>query len=199
MKLFAKKDKLYNVFSSIPQLECERLILRRMKPCDAADMFEYAKNPDVTRYLLWSPHESVEYTEQYLHYVQSKYRDGAFYDWAVILKSEHKMIGTCGFTSIDTENNCAEIGYVINPAYSGQGYAPEAACKVLDFGFFNLELNRIEAKYIVGNDASRRVMEKCGMKFEGVSRGSMKVKGEYRDIGRYAVLKNEFALYKLPM
>jgi RimJ/RimL family protein N-acetyltransferase len=82
---------------------------------------------------------------------------------------------------------------VINPAYRGNGYACEALERVLKFGFEVLELNRIEAKYIVGNDASRRVMEKCGMKFEGVARQSMLIKGKYRDIGKYAILKSEFA------
>lgn len=199
MRFFTKKDKLYNIFSSMPTLECDRLILRRMRRTDAADMFEYAKEEGVTEYLLWNPHESVEYTEQYLKYIQTKYRDGEFYDWAVVLKAENKMIGTCGFTSIDTDNNSAEVGYVISPAYRGHGYAAEAVKKVLDFGFFELELNRIEAKYIVGNDASLRVMEKCNMKFEGVSKSSMMIKGEYRDIGHCAILRSEYALSEMPV
>ena len=115
MKFFTKKDKIFNIFSDIPTLECDRLVLRRMKRTDAADMYEYAKEECVTEYLLWNPHESERYTEQYLKYIQGKYRDGEFYDWAVILKSENKMIGTCGFTSIDIDNNSAEVGYVISP------------------------------------------------------------------------------------
>lgn len=198
MRFFSKKDRLYNIFSSIPQLECDRLILRRMKRTDAADMYEYAKDDEVTRYLLWNPHENVEYTEQYLQYVQTKYREGSFYDWAIELKAEKKMIGTCGFTAIDTDNSRGEIGYVINPAYRGHGYASEAVSRILDFGFDNLELHRIEAKYIVGNEASRRVMEKCNMKFEGIAKESMLIKGEYRDIGCCAILKSEYAMFMLP-
>lgn len=192
VRFFTKKDKIFNVFSSIPTLECDRLILRRMKRTDAADMYEYAKEECVTEYLLWNPHDSVQYTEQYLKYVQGKYRDGEFYDWAVILKSENKMIGTCGFTSIDVDNNSAEVGYVISPHYRGQGYAAEALAKVIRFGFDELELNRLEAKYIVGNDASLRVMEKCNMSFEGVSKSSMMIKGKYRDIGHCAILRSEY-------
>lgn len=199
MKLFSKKDRLFSIFSSMPELECDRLILRRMKKSDAFDMFEYAKNEEVTRFLLWNPHENLAYTEQYLNYVQSQYRDGSFYDWAVVLKAENKMIGTCGFTKIDTENNCGEVGYVINPAYRGHAYAAEAVNRVIDFGFYNLDLHRIEAKYIIGNDASRRVMEKCNMKFEGVARGSMLIKGEYRDIGKYSILRNEYAMSSFPI
>jgi ribosomal-protein-alanine N-acetyltransferase len=102
------------------------------------------------------------------------------------------MIGTCGFTNIYPQHDSAEIGYVINPAYRGKGIAVEAAMRVIDFGFSELGLNRIEAKYIVGNDASRRVMEKLGMSFEGVMRSSMLVKDRYRDIGVFSILKNEF-------
>lgn len=191
VKLFSGKDRLYNIFSSIPELECPRLILRKMTRNDAADMFEYAKSEEVTRFLLWSPHESVEYTEEYLQYVQTQYRDGKLYDWAVVLKAENKMIGTCGFTHIDLDNSCGEIGYVINPAYRGHGYADEAVKRVIEFGFEKIDLNRIEARYIVGNEASRRVMEKCGMRFEGVARGSMMIKGSFRDIGCCALLRDD--------
>ncbi len=199
MGFFSKKNKLYNNFSSMPELECDRLILRKMRKSDACDMFEYARLDEVTRYLLWNPHDSIAYTEQYLGYVQSQYKEGTFYDWAVILKSENKMIGTCGFTRIDTDNNVGEVGYVINPIYRGLGLAAEAVKKVIDFGFENLELHRIEAKFIVGNEASLRVMEKSGMKFEGVARGSMLIKGEYRDIGKCAILKNEYAMSNYPI
>lgn len=192
MRFFAKKDRLYNIFSSIPQLECPRLILRRMKRTDAEDMYEYAQSEEVTRFLLWSPHESLAYTEQYLQYVQSQYKDGSFYDWAIVLKAENKMIGTCGFTKIDTDNAVGEIGYVINPAYTSHGYATEAVKRVLSFGFDELELYRIEARYIAGNEASRRVMERCGMHYEGMARGSMLIKGEHRDIGCCAILKSDF-------
>ena len=60
------------------------------------------------------------------------------------------------------------------------------------FGFSVLGLHRIEARYMVGNDASCRVMEKLGMHFEGVHREAMLVKGIYRDIGTYAILASEF-------
>ncbi len=190
MKIFGKRKR--DILYPMPVLDCDRLELRPMRVNDAEDMYEYAKLEEVTKYLLWSPHESLSYTESYLSYVQSRYRDGAFYDWAIVLKEEYKMIGTCGFTKIDRENNSGEIGYVINPAYSGKGYACEAVRRVLELAFNELNLNRIEAKYIIGNDASFRVMEKCNMKSEGTARESMKVKGEYKDIGTCAILKTEY-------
>ena len=124
--------------------------------------------------------------------LKNHYKMGMFYDFSVVLKSENKMIGTCGFTRFNLACDSAEIGYVINPDYRGKGIAAEAAKKVIEFGFANLGLNRIEARYMVGNDASRKVMEKLGMQFEGVARDAICVNGTYRDVGTCAILKKEF-------
>ncbi len=188
-------EDVYSIFSHIPTLSTERLTLRKMLVGDCYDMNEYARRADVTEYLTWSPHPNVDYTKEYLAYLSHHYTLGDFYDWALILKDENKMIGTCGFTRFSFPNDSAEVGYVINPEYRGQGFAPEALSEVIRFGFSVIGLNRIEAKYIVGNEASRRVMEKVGMRFEGVLRGGMKIKERYRDIGVCAVLAKEIAAF----
>ena len=186
-----KCETVYRVFSDIPMITTERLLLRRMMVGDCYDMYEYASNPNVTRFLTWSPHPDIEYTKEYLQYIANHYKLGDFYDWAIILRKENKMIGTCGFTRFHMNHDCAEIGYVINPAYRGQGIACEAVRSVMHFGFENLGLHRIEAKYIEGNEASRRVMEKVGMTFEGVRRGEMLIKGSYRNIGVCSILRDD--------
>ncbi len=81
---------------------------------------------------------------------------------------------------------------MLNPAYWRQGIALEALLEVMRFGFLSLGLHRIEARYIFGNDSSRRVMEKAGMTFEGISRESMYVKGRYVSVGTCSVLRDEF-------
>jgi ribosomal-protein-alanine N-acetyltransferase len=103
------------------------------------------------------------------------------------------MIGTCGFTRFDCAQDSAEVGYVINPAFRGRGLAPEALQAVLAYGFRTLRLHRIEARYMEGNDASRRVMEKCGMSFEGIRRESMLIKGRYVSVGVCSILQQEFS------
>ena len=106
------------------------------------------------------------------------------------------MIGTCGFTRIDEENSVVEIGYVINPEFWGMGLATEAAQKILDFAFNVLQANRVEAKFMFGNDASLAVMKKIGMKFEGYQRDALFVKGKFRTIGIASILKREYELNK---
>ena len=107
-------------------------------------------------------------------------------------RASGKMIGTCGFTSFDDDNNAGEIGYVLNPAYRGQGLMPEAALEVMKFGFLRLNLHRITARYMEGNAASRRVMDKIGMSFEGTFRRAVYIKGDYRTVSACAILREEF-------
>ena len=187
-----KKDLIYRLFSHIPTLETDRLTLRGMRVSDAPDMYEYARRPSVTEYLTWEPHASVEETREYLTYVGQRYRTGDFYDWSVVDKESGRMIGTCGFTSFNCPADSAEIGYVLNPAYQGRGLATEAVRRVLRFGFEELNLHRIEAHFMEGNDASRRLMERVGMTFEGYARESMKINGKYRTIGTCGILRSEF-------
>ena len=189
-----KKDLIYRLFSHIPTLETDHLILRGMRVSDAADMYDYARRPSVTEYLTWDPHTSDNMTREYLIYVGQRYRTGDFYDWAVICKEDARMIGTCGFTSFNCPADSGEIGYVLNPDYQGKGLATEAVRRVLRFGFEDLALHRIEAHFIEGNEASLRLMERVGMTFEGYARESMRIKGRYRTIGTCAILRSEFGL-----
>jgi ribosomal-protein-alanine N-acetyltransferase len=187
-----KRQSVYHIFSNIPKLSTDRLILRKLALSDADDMHDYAHRADVTRYLTWSPHPNISYTREYLAYVSEHYRAGDFFDWAVVDRESDRMIGTCGFTRFRYEADCGEIGYVLHPAYWGRGIATEAVEAVIRFGFQRLELNRIEAKFMEGNIASRRVMEKNGMTFEGIGRQSMYVKGEYHNVGVCSILRDEY-------
>ena len=187
-----KKEKIYRIFSHMPELTTGRLTLRRMLVSDTEDMYAYASRPDVTRYLTWYPHTDHAYTREYLQYLGGRYTVGMFYDWAIVYEPDGKMVGTCGFTSFNCASDSAEVGYVLNPDYWGKGIATEALRRVLAFGFEELKLHRIEAKFICGNQRSRRVMEKVGMRFEGVMREGMLVKGKYVDVGICSILRSEW-------
>ena len=187
-----KREAVYSIFSRIPTLQTERLILRKLSMDDTDDMYEYACRADVTEFLTWSPHPDKAHTFDYLSYLQKRYKTGDFFDWAIVCRDTEKMIGTCGFTRFDFANNSAEIGYVINPKFKGKGIATEVVGKVIRFGFENLALNRIECRFMTENNASRRVMEKNNMTFEGIRREGMLIKGTYRDIGVCSILRSDF-------
>ncbi len=185
-------EKMHQIFTHMPSFESERLLLRPLSPDDALDMYEYASGRELTKYLLWDPHPNVQYTREYLEYLEGRYAVADFYDWALILKQKGKMIGTCGFTSFDLPNNCAEIGYVIHPDYHGMGYAVEAAKQVISFGFSTLGLSRISAVCMKENTKSFRVMQKLGMSFEGTLRSAILVKGARRDVSVCAITREDY-------
>lgn len=195
---FMKRNAIYQLFSHIPVLETERLILRGMRVSDAEDMYAYAQQEPVSRYLTWTPHPNLKHTKEYLTYIGQRYRTGDFYDWAIVLKEDGHMIGTCGFTAFDFSSDSAEIGYVLNPVYQGRGLATEAVKEVLRFGFETLSLHRMEAKFIKENSRSLRLMERVGMTFEGYAREALKIKGEYRTIGRCGILKKDWTARSAP-
>lgn len=181
-------------FSKMPILETDRLYLRAIKQCDVDDIFEYSSDPKTSKYLLWDVHKSVRYTQEIVDLILAKYRSGEYNDWAIIYKENQKMIGTCGFTNIDAENSNVEIGYVLNPKYWNLGIATEVVQRVVEFAFENMKVNRVEAKFLFGNDASLAVMEKIGMKFEGYNREALFVKGTYKTVGVASILKREYVL-----
>ena len=185
-------ESMLSVFTKPPTIVTDRLIMRKMLVSDAGDMYDYASRPLTSQYLLWSPHESQKFSNRYLTYLQGQYRDENFYDFAVVEKASGRMIGTCGFTRFDLDNNSAEVGYVLNPDFWGNGYAPEALRALMRFGFTELDLHRMTAKIMDGNLRSMRVAEKCGMRPEATHRNSMLIKGVYRTIHEYAILAEEF-------
>ncbi len=152
----------FNIFKNIPEISTERLTLRKITKKDLDDIFEYSSDPEVSKYLLWRPHENKRETRTHLNNIIKKYKAGQFYDWGIIF--DGKMIGTCGFSKIDILSDTAEAGYVLSRPYWGRGIAPEALLAVINFGFNVLGLRRIECICIEENKRSLNVMKKCGMK-----------------------------------
>jgi ribosomal-protein-alanine N-acetyltransferase len=90
------------------------------------------------------------------------------------------------------EHARAELGYVLSREHWGRGLMPEAVRAVIRFGFGRMGLNRVQARCIAENVASARVMEKAGMAYEGTLRESEFIKGAYRDMKLYSILRREY-------
>lgn len=182
------------LFKSIPTLSTERLVLRRMERKDVDAVYEYASDPEVSRYLLWYPHRDIFDSREYLKIVDRKYKRGEFYDWGITLVGYDKVLGTCGFTSFNIDENSAEIGYVLNRRFWGNGIASEAARAVITFGFEVLGLDLIYAKFIPENKGSRRVLEKCHMHYDTRQHSSVECKGRMVDVDVYSISRAEYEL-----
>jgi ribosomal-protein-alanine N-acetyltransferase len=176
-----------------PTLETERLVLRRPRMEDAADVFEYGSDPEVTRTVTFVSHATIEDSRAWLARVLERVpAESGLCTFAMELKNTGKMVGTCGIFLDDVRSARAEAAYVLNRAYWGQGLTAEALRAVVDFGFRQLGLNRISAMCLPENTASARVMEKAGMTYEGTLREYMFFKGRYNDLRVYATLRREW-------
>ncbi len=180
------------VLKDLPTLETERLILRKMVLNDAEAVFAYASNSDVSRYTLWETHRSIEDSRAFLEFATQKYENGGEPDWGIVYKGNGCLVGACGLVNWEADHARAEVGFVLSREYWGRGLMSEAVRAMLRFGFERMNLNRIEARCIAENAASARVMEKAGMFYEGTLRQREYIKGAYRDIKLYAILKKGF-------
>lgn len=183
--------KIGDVFGELPQLDTPRLLLRKLKLEDAADMFEYASDPEVARDVTWEPHRSVEDSKAFLGSVVEKYADRRTSEWGLVLKESGKLIGTCGFVWWKPEHAKAEFGYALSRKYWRRGLMTEAAGAVMAFGFDKMKLHRLEARCIASNTGSERVMLKIGMKYEGLLRDVVYEKGGFKTLKLYSMLAEE--------
>src|SRR4029450_1906143 len=161
----------------VPQLETPRLVLRALAPSDADDVFAYAANPDIAQYTLWSAHTTIEDSPQFIAWI----RGGSLACWAIVQPATGQVIGTSFLHSHHAQHQRAEIAFNLAKATWGRGYATEAAQAVIRAGFTHYSLNRIEGACMLGNVASARVMEKVGMRFEGILRQYVFAKNAFHD------------------
>lgn len=173
------------------KIETERLILRPISMFDAKDMFEYASDPEVSKFLTWEPHKNLEETLNVLSKMTNTSENHKIF--AIVLKEKKKMIGTMDAILFGRceEDKKAEIGYCISREYWNKGITTEALKAMIDFLFKEYNLHRIQAKHAVDNPASGRVMEKAGMQKEGILRDYMIVRGKYLDLVIKSILSKE--------
>lgn len=183
---------LSGIFSNLATVETSRLLLRPMRLDDAEDMFDYASDPDVVRFTSWTVHQSTADTRAFLQHAIAAYQADRAASWAVEHKADRKMIGTCGFIWWNQTDAKAELGYALSRDYWGQGYATEAASASVDFGFQVMRLHRIQAECVGLNTGSAHVLEKVGMKPEGVQREAVMDIDGFADLLLYALLRDEW-------
>lgn len=180
------------IYRDLPLLQTPRLILRKVELADARDMFEYANDPEVARYVGWAAHRTIQETKEFIQFIIGLYKSAQIAPWGIEFKESGRFIGTIGFHYWLTEHRRAELGYAIGREFWGQGFATEAVQRLLDFGFNEMNLHRIEARCEPPNVASQRVLEKCGMTYEGLLRDHMYAKGAFCNLKLYSILKPEW-------
>lgn len=175
-------------------IETEHLVLRRFEYSDIDSMLRNWIADEETQWDYGEPCYSTPEAVRELFdskYIVSYSRDD-YYRWAVIEKKSDECIGQIAYFSVDSENGHGEIEYVIGPAFQGKGYATEMTKAVIAYGFEKINFHRIEIDCRSSNEASRRVIEKCGLTYEGVFRDFFWRKDHFEGRRVYSILNQEY-------
>lgn len=171
-------------------LESENIVLRPFTLTDADRVQQLAGEKEISDTTLLIPHPYPDgAAEEWISRHAKEFEEKNIYNFAVTV--DDKVVGSIGFGVNLQHNNC-EVGYWIGKPYWGKGYASKALGLIIKFCFEELELNKVHAHYMKCNWSSGRVMEKNGMKQEGILRKHVMKNGAYHDIVTYGILKNEY-------
>jgi ribosomal-protein-alanine N-acetyltransferase len=183
-------DKMKETYNEIIQINSviptTRMVLRKFTSADVEDVYEYASDQQTVRYLTWAGISDLEAARKVI--TDFYCSDGIY---AIEIKENKKCIG-CIDVRIHPEHEKASFGYVLNRNYWNHGYMSEALEAILRLCFEELELNRVEATHYVGNEGSGKVMEKCGMRQEGIALQEVKIKGVFQDVVHYGITKEQY-------
>ena len=161
-------------------LQTPRLSLRRHVLEDAGLLYRhFGMDAAMYRYSGWNPYATPEQARETVQRFIDSYADPHFYGWAI--ERERRMIGTIGGYDYDQEKNQIEVGFSIERASWGKGYAAEALEAVLEYLTVQEDIARVTAWCASDNIASKRTLEKAGMRFSGVDMGGLEVDGQRYD------------------
>ena len=165
-------------------LKTSRLILRPLELNDFEAVHSWASEPENTRYMSWGPNDE----EQTREFLKSRTLGK---DFAVVLME--KVIGSCGIYP-DSKNDTAELGWILRKDYWKRGYGTEICGELIRYGFEDLLLRRIWAPCAAVNYGSYRIMERNGMRREGllVKAFWARADKEWVDEALYAILSEEY-------
>jgi len=174
----------------VPQIETERLILRMWNRSDAAQLYDYAKDPDVGPNAGWKPHANVGESRMI---IDTLFRTNE--TWAIVEKETGVVVGSIGLEPDKYRPGVQsrEMGYSLAKSRWGKGYMTEAAKKLISYAFDVLSLQILMIRTSETNIRSQRVIEKCGFKYEGTLRRAYRMyDGNIREVRCYSMLREEY-------
>ncbi|KEK24610.1 GNAT family N-acetyltransferase [Bacillus gaemokensis] len=175
----------------ITELQTKRLILRKMQASDSASLFAIWSDPEVTKFMNINSFTDESQAVEMIEILDKLSLENRAIRYSIIELESNKIIGSCGYNSLDFKNAKAEIGYDISKAFWGKGYAPEAILALIDYAFSTLGFNRIEAKAEPENINSIKVLQKLNFTFEGTMRMCEKSKEKFIDLSIYSKLMTD--------
>ncbi|MBQ8568728.1 MAG: GNAT family N-acetyltransferase [Oscillospiraceae bacterium] len=174
-------------------IETERLILRRFRYDDDDAMLKNFIADEKIQSLYSEPvYTTKDAVKGLLDKYIGSYEKDDYYRWAITEKNTDECIGQIAYFLVDSKNHFAEIEYCIGSEFQRRGYATEAASAVIAYGFDRINLHKVQICTKTINAASKRVIEKCGLTYEGTLRDYFYMNGEY--VGRlyFSILRSEY-------
>lgn len=167
-------------------LETKRLLLRPWRESDAADLYPYAADPEVGPAAGWNVHTDLEDSRRIIREILAV--PGTF---AVTIRElGDKPVGSIGYFKTDAvDGDEPEIGYWIARPFWGRGYIPEAVAALLAYLFQTENRSRVWCAHFVGNEKSRRVIEKCGFTYQLTRDSGPWPSGGMRETRFYSITK----------
>ena len=172
-------------------IESERLILKPYAKEDINDYHKLMPADIVWAFSTHIPHENIEQSERKLKELISGYSDKPFSFHALIKREGEVFIGEAGIISYNKTANRCVIGYNLLPEFWGTGYGTEISKALLNYAFTEVNVERVEALAMSANTASCKVLEKSGMKLEGVLRHFTKIQGKYENVCYYGIIASD--------
>jgi ribosomal-protein-alanine N-acetyltransferase len=149
-----------------PILETQRLILRPLRMEDVNDVYDgWESDPEVAKYMLWTSHNEISKTREWLEFETSKIEADDWYRWGFEEKGTGNLVGT-GLIYLEEEFGLYEIGYNLGKEYWGEGFTTEAMTEVIRFAKEELKLTELVARHAKENNNSERVLKKLGFLFD---------------------------------
>lgn len=174
------------------RLEGQRVVLRELTETDASDVFAYASEREVTRFLSWGPSKTLEESRSYIRRCRSEQEAGTSLTLGTELKAERRIIGAVSLFNLLYEHSVGELGFILNRRFWGQGLSLEMIGLILHYGFTVMRLERIESWVPLDNVRSWRILERIGMVREGILRRHRLYRGEPKDRVVYGLLRLEW-------
>lgn len=171
-------------------LESDRLILRKFELKDVESVYNGYINQSEFLYYAHKENKSLDEIKDYIENKIERYKNDDYYDWVIILKENNEVIGSINL-NVDMHNDSVQFNYAIDNRYIFKGYMTEALEEVKKFSIYELKVNRFQGGCAVENTASKRVMEKCGMKCEGVLRSYIQLEDGYHDMYMFSIISGD--------
>ena len=172
------------------ELHTENLVLRRYRPEDAEQLYEYfGKDPEMYKYSGWNPYATPEMARETVKHFIESYADEHSYSWVIDANGDDVVAGTIG--AYDYEDGQIEVGFSVARGWQGRGIATEALKKVLEYLTENEGISRVTAWCAAENIGSCKVLEKAGMKHVRTEKDGLEVCGATYDKMNYEFKRAE--------